>query len=227
MAALTGPTVVQERVQEQLARLPGAMATRQDGAFLVSRGSRVTAVQVIGLQPEITLVLVYAVVATDVPLVDGACRFLAARDLDLPLVHFELVDGRHLLAVHALLGEFLSGPDLAAAIDAVSAAAEAFGPRIRSTFGGGDTADLAPPTDPTTAARVTRPVSMMPSGRTVAPARTSRTIAVAATVLVVTLVAGAVAWWGVGSGLAVALVLVPLLGAAVIGPSVRRSGRIT
>lgn len=137
MTALTGPDVVRERVREQLGRIPGEVTAGQDGGFLVARGTRVTAVLVIGLQPDVTLVAVYAVLATDVADVDGACRFLAARDLDLPLVHFELVDdGKALIAVHGLLGEFLSGPDLAAAVDAVSDAAATLGPEVSARTGG-------------------------------------------------------------------------------------------
>ncbi len=137
MAALTGPDVVRERVREQLGRIPGEVTAGEDGGFLVARGTRVTAVLVIGLQPDVTLVAVYAVLATDVADVDGACRFLATRDLDLPLVHFELVDdGKALIAVQGLLGEFLSGPDLAAAVDAVSDAAETLGPEVDARPGG-------------------------------------------------------------------------------------------
>lgn len=224
MAALTGPTVVRDRVGEQLARLPGAITTRQDGAFLVSRGTQVAAVQVIGVQPDVTLVLVYAVVATEVPLVDEACRFLATRDLGLPLVHFELVDGGNLIAAHALLGEFLSGPHLVAAIDAVSAAAEILGPQVRSRFGGDAIANLVPPVDRTTSDWLTRSVQPVSSGVRV-PGRTSRAVAVAVWALLILLVTAAFTLWGAGSGVAVALVLGPL--AVAMAARMRRSGRNT
>lgn len=223
MTALTGPTVVRERVREQLDRIPGDVTTGRDGGFLVSRGTRVTAVQVIGLQPDITLVVVFAVVATDVVQPDGACRFLATRDLDLPLVHFELLDeGKALIAVHGLLGEFLSGPDLAAAIDAVSDAATTLGPEVSARFGGA-LLDLATPVDPTTPDWLYQPVRPAASAQLVSPApsagssRPSRLWpAVGASVLGVALVVAGWVLWGAGSGLAVALVLGPLLGVLVM-----------
>lgn len=155
MSALTGPDVVRERVRDRLDRIAGEVTVGKDGGFLVSRGTRVTAVQVIGLQPDVTLVLVFAVVATEVGRLDEACRFLATRDLDLPLVHFELVDAHALVAVHGLLGELLSGADLAAAIDAVDAAAAALGPEVRGRFGGALANLAAAPmaTDPSRAVR--------------------------------------------------------------------------
>jgi hypothetical protein len=225
MAALTGPAVVRDRVREQLGRVPGEVSTAQNGAFLVSRGPHVTAVQVIGLQPDVTLVFVFAVVATNVVQLDGACRLLATRGLDLPLVHFELVDdGKALIAAHGLLGEFVSGPDLVAAVDAVSEAAETLGTEVRGRFGGTTTVQSAP-VDPTGSAWLFQPVRDAPSR----PAPSARTVtrasmvAVTASALVVALVLATSIWWGVGSGLAATLVLLPLLWALVLGPALRRS----
>jgi hypothetical protein len=223
MSALTGPAVVQERVRAQLERIPGEVSTGQNGSLLVSRGTRVTAVQVIGLQPDVTLVVVFAVVATDVVELDGACRFLATRGLDLPLVHFELVDdGKALIAVHGLLGEFVSGPDLVAAVDAVGDAAETLGPEVSGRFGGALLA-LATPVEPATPDWLHQPVRVAPSAQPATPDRPAHPgrRAAIATYVVAALVAAAWVLWGAGSALAVALVLGPLVGAVVIAPALR------
>ncbi len=136
MPMLTGPDVVRERVHEQLGRMPGAVVTDDPhGGLVLVRGDRVTAIQVVGLQPDVTLVVVYAVIATDVPELDEACRFLATRSMGLPLVHFELL-GSTLVAAHGLLGEFLASPELQAAVEAVTDAAETLGPQVCARFGG-------------------------------------------------------------------------------------------
>lgn len=231
MTALTGPDVVRERVREQLGRVPGEISTGQNGAFLVARGPNLTAVQVVGLQPDVTLVVVFAVVATDVVRLDGACRLLAARALDLPLVHFELVDdGKALIAVHGLLGEFVSGPDLLAAVDAVSDAAAALGPEVSGRFGGAVPA-LATPVDPTTPDWSYQPVRLTPVAGPATPdppVHAGRRAAIATSVIAA-LVAAAWVLWGTGSALAVALVLGPLVGAVAIAPALRaaRSTRST
>lgn len=216
MQALTGPEIVRERVREQLGRLPGDVMSTADGAFLVRRGEDVTAVQVVGLQPDVTLVVVFGLVAVEVPQLDGACRFLAARELDLRLVHFELIADAHaLIAVHGLLGEFLAGPELDAAIDAVADAAGTLGAQVRARFGG-TLPDLAAPS-----LRPAVPQSLLPvptaSGarRSGAPAGV-RARAVLLLVLALALVAGAWVGWGALSGLAVALVLGSLLAGFVV-----------
>jgi hypothetical protein len=173
------------------------------------------------------LVLVFAVVATDLHQLNGACRFLATRDLDLPLVHFELVgDGKAIVAVHGLLGEFLSGPDLDAAIDAVGDAAETLGPQVRSRFGGGAVTDLAPRVDPTGPDWLPQSVRPVASMRGPTRARPSRRLAVTLSALVAALIVAASVSWGAGAALAVALVLGPLLWALVIGPALREPGSI-
>lgn len=213
MEALTGPAVVRERVRDQLGRVSGVVTTGENGVFLVARGTGFTGVQVVGLQPDVTLVVVFAVVATEVARVDPACRFLATRALDLPLVHFELVDdGKTLIAVHGLLGEFVSGPDLAAAVDAVSAAAETWGPEVRERFGGRAVIDAVAPgalTQPRQQYPPVRGPSEAPERRSWTAPR-SRVAAFALTALGVALVVAAWIWWGAGSALAAVLVLGPL-----------------
>jgi hypothetical protein len=219
MAALTGPEVVRERVREQLGRITGAVTAGNDGAFIVSRGGHVAVVQVVALQPDVTLVVVYAVVATNVVQVDAACRFLATRDLDLPLVHFELVaDGKAFLAAHGLLGEFVSGPELVAAIDAVADAAGMLRPLVVARFGG-NLLGLDASVGDTTPDWLYQPVrsasaAQPPADRArLAPSRRRVILAVTS---VGALVAAAWVLWGAGSALAVVLVLGPLAAALLL-----------
>jgi hypothetical protein len=136
MSALTGPAVVREVVEQKLRDIDGDVVTDGQGDFVVQRGEISARVKVLGLEQDVTAVLVFAVVAVDIERLEEACRFLAAASLELPLAHFELHEGmRTIIASHTLLGELLSGGELRAAISGVTGAAAAYGPVLRTRFG--------------------------------------------------------------------------------------------
>lgn len=136
MTPLTGPSVVRELVEQQLRGLYGAAEVDQQGNFFVRRGEVTAWLRILALQPDLTGVVVFAIVSGPLDRVDDACRFLAAESLELPIGHFELhTEGRALTVSHTLLGEFLSSEELRAAVDAVISAADTYGPRVRAEFG--------------------------------------------------------------------------------------------
>lgn len=136
MTPLTGPSVVRELVEQQLRRLYGAAEVDQQGDFFVRRGEVTAWLRILALQPDLTGVVVFAIVSGPLERVDDACRFLAAESLELPIGHFELhSEGRAVTVSHTLLGEFLSGEELRAAVDAVISTADTYGPRVREEFG--------------------------------------------------------------------------------------------
>lgn len=137
MTPLTGPTVVREVVEQQLRRIHGRAEVDHGGDFVVRSGEVIAWIRVQGLQPDLTAVVVFAIIAGPLERVDEACRFLAAESLEMPLGHFELHgDGRAIAVSHTLLGEFLSGEELRGAIEVVVSAASEYGPRVRREYGG-------------------------------------------------------------------------------------------
>lgn len=147
MSPLTGPAVVREVVGQKLSALDGCVVADVEGDFVVSRASTSARVKVVGLEPDVTAVLVFAVVAVGVERLDEACRFLAVESLELPLAHFELHQGLGVIvASHTLLGEFVSAEELRAAIAGVTDAAAAYGPLVRERFGAAAAQGPTPPT---------------------------------------------------------------------------------
>jgi hypothetical protein len=141
---LTGTSVVRDVVEDKLRRLIGEPVVDKDGDFVVRRDGDTIWIRIMALQPDVTLVMLFAFVAGDVAQPDRASRFLAAKSLDMPMCHFELHGGRHIVASHSLLGEFLSTGELKAALDSVGAAVREYGPQVRQRFGGSP----VPGTDP-------------------------------------------------------------------------------
>jgi type III secretion system-like peptide-binding chaperone len=114
------------------------------GDFHVRPGGVTTWIQARSLGEEQTAVLVWSPSNIGMTVDAGLTGFLATEANELAFGQFELHDCElpRMHVSHALLGEFLSGEELAVAVEAVAEASARYGPIVKERFGGRLAAEL-------------------------------------------------------------------------------------
>lgn len=131
---------LRDRVQRLLIDQHGSVSIDRDGDFFVRRGSSVTYVRIMPWGDSSTLVKVWTIMVTGVPLTPDVYRWVAVDGQSYWFGHARVVEGEdgtgRIQFEHVLLGDVLDADELHAAVQGVSSSGDELDDDLVARFGG-------------------------------------------------------------------------------------------
>ena len=137
MAEANTVAALRQKVDRYLRELFGSCDIDADGDFVIRAGSAVVWIRPIERPTDGVVVRIWSITNVGVRVDDELTKFIATENAKLLFGVLYLDESRPAVILsHSLLGEFLNRKELEVGVVAVAEAADDYGDRIKSRFGG-------------------------------------------------------------------------------------------
>ena len=131
---------VKDKVQRILADALGSVSIDKDGDFHVRDGSAVVFIHVYALDSGVSMINVYSIALSNVPLTPELYRWVATEGQAFRFGRCMVAEGDNglgrMMMTHTLLGDYLDAEELKWAVFALLSTADDLDDQLKARFGG-------------------------------------------------------------------------------------------